>query len=199
MAFVVEDGTIVTNANAYITVAYADTYHGDRNQGRWTGTVLEKEAAIIRATDHVDRTFGVRFRGIRQQREQPLEWPRYGATDDDGWTLDEGLPPQLLKAVAEYALRAIMLGVLTPDVPAPVPAQDLTSPTATGAGQAASGTVIRTKDALGPLEESRTYAEPTGVWAGPTGDALLPRYPAADLWLNELLISRNTSMLVRGD
>lgn len=37
MAFVVEDGSGIANANAYITVAYADEYFSDRGNADWAG------------------------------------------------------------------------------------------------------------------------------------------------------------------
>ena len=49
MAFVVEDGTGISNSNSYAPVAFADSYFADRNQAEWVGTDEVKKAALIRA------------------------------------------------------------------------------------------------------------------------------------------------------
>ena len=38
MAFVVEDGTGLSNSNSFVAVAFADSYFADRNQTAWAGT-----------------------------------------------------------------------------------------------------------------------------------------------------------------
>ncbi len=89
---VVEDGTGLANADALISVAYADAYHAARGNA-WSGTQPEKEQAIVRATDYMD---AMDWAGERLTDTQSLAWPRSGL----------GVPDAIKRACAEYALRA---------------------------------------------------------------------------------------------
>lgn len=214
MAFTVESGSGDAGSNAYVSEAYVDGHHLDRGNSAWTDfTPPERQAAIIRASDYIDKRFGRRFRGIRKIKDQGLEWPRTDAFDDDGFLLSgvDDLPRQVEKAAAEYALRAAICGTLSPDAPTPVPKQDLTDSTGTRPDQGQTGQLVRTKDKLGPLEEERWYrtnaeiiaknlgAGASGVKSSLVNDFLIPEYPEADMWLEELLISSMNVRLFRGD
>lgn len=199
--------------NAYILEAYATTHHADRGNEAWTEFVsLERQQAIIRATDYIDKRFGRRFRGLRQAKDQGLEWPRFDAFDDDGFLLTsvDNIPRQIEKACAEYALRALLCGVLSPDPLPPVPKQDLTDSTATRDSNLITGEVTRKLDRIGPLTEERWYetrsqtigrnlaAGATSVKSGLVNDFVIPEYPEADMWIEELLRAQ-TARLERGD
>jgi len=215
MAFTEEDGTGISGANAYVSVTFVDTHHDDRGNTAWVDfSTAEKQSAIIRATDYIDKRFGLRFRGVRSSKEQDLEWPRLSAFDADGFLLSgtDALPRQLTKATAEYALRTAICGVLAPDAPLPVPKQDLTeSDCSLRADQEATGQITRKKEKVGPLEEETWYettsqvlgrnlaAGATGVKSSLVNDFLIPEYPEADLWLEELLRSSMNVRLARGD
>jgi hypothetical protein len=99
MANVVEDGTGLNNANAYIDVAFADSYFTDRNDAAWSGTNVEKEAFILRATDYIELVFGSRFLGVKFSDTQALSFPRLAADNQTA----EPIPLSLKKACAEYA------------------------------------------------------------------------------------------------
>lgn len=214
MAFTVESGSGDAGANAYINVAFVDTHHADRGNEAWTEfTTSEKQQAIIRASDYIDKRFGRRFRGLRKTKEQGLEWPRLDAFDDDGYLLSgaDDVPRQIERACAEYALRALICGVLAPDPIPPVPKQDLTDSTADRDTDLITGEVTRKRDRVGPLEEERWYesrsqttarnlgAGARGVQSGLLNDFNIPEYPEADMWIEELLRSSNNMRLVRGD
>lgn len=213
--FTVEDGTGLETANAYVSVSFADDYHDGRLHTAWTDaskTVTQKERAIVRATDHVDRLYGQWFRGRRRQKVQALEWPRIGAFDNDGYamTSEDEVPRNLQRAISEYALRALLIGELTPDTPPPVPSQSLgiddtnKSPSA----DSASGTITELREKVGPLEVATKYGSSVGgsTAAGSSKDplttvvasGLLPSYPAADMYLQELLKPRDRQTFVRG-
>ena len=212
--FQVESGSGDAGANAYVSVAYVSTHHSDRGNTAWSdfGTT-EQEQAIVRATEYIDKRFGRQFRGVRQTKDQGLEWPRLDAFDNDGFLLSGGddVPRQIEKATAEYAIRAAICGTLAPDPPLPVPKQDLTDSTGTRPEQDATGQITRTKDKVGPLEEERWYettsqtlgknlaAGATGVKSSLVNDFLIPEYPEADLWIEELLRSSMSVTLSRGD
>lgn len=214
MAFLEEDGTGITGANAYVAQVFVDGHHADRNNTRWTDfTSPEKLAAIIRASDYIDKRFGRRFVGIRSQKNQGLEWPRTDAFDDDGFVLSaiDDIPRQLQKAAAEYALRAAICGVLSPDPIPPVPKQSMETGADARNLDVITGEVIRKRDKVGPLEEERWFestsqtlgknlaAGATSVKSSLVNDFLIPEYPEADLWLEELLHNSMNLRLVRGD
>jgi hypothetical protein len=209
--FLVEDGSGVPGANSYITEAYADTYHSDRGNTAWSDfTSPEQLAALIRASEYIDKRFGRRFRGLRKTKDQAMEWPRQNAFDNDGY-LVPNVPLNLEKAAAEYALRAAICGVLAPDPILPVPKQDLTDSTGTRDTDVITGEVSRKRDKVGPLEEERWYdtrsraagnnlgAGARGIQSSLLNDFNIPEYPEADLWLEELLRSSMTQRLARGD
>jgi hypothetical protein len=213
MAFTLETGAGVTGANAYISVAYATTHHTDRGNTAWDDfDTTEHQAAIIRASEYIDKRFGLRFVGLRKLKAQGLEWPRLDAFDADGFLLnsEDDVPRQIEKATAEYALRALIYGVLAPDPILPVPKQDLTDSTGTRDTDVITGEVTRRKDKVGPLEEERWYetrsqATSRNLGAGARSvqhtllnDFNIPEYPEADMWIEELLRFGGLR-LVRGD
>lgn len=194
-------------------MADVDTHHADRGTSDWTNfTNPEKQQAIVRATDYIDKRFGRRFVGLRKTKEQGLEWPRLDAFDQDGYLLSgsDALPRQILKACAEYALRAAVCGILAPDPPLPVPKQDPTD-MGTRPEQEETGQLTRKREKVGPLEEDKWFettsqvigrnlaAGATGVKSSLVNDFLIPEYPEADMWLEELLRSSMNVMLARGD
>jgi len=214
VAFLVEVGTGTPLANAYMSVAEVDTHHTDRGNTAWDDfSNSEQQQALIRASDYIDKRFGIRFVGLRKTKGQGLEWPRLDAFDQDGYLLSgaDDLPRQLLKACAEYALRAAICGVLAPDAPLPVPKQDLTDSLGVRPDQVETGQITRTREKIGPLEEEKWFetnsqvlgknlgAGATGVKSSLVNDFILPEYPEADLWLEELLRSSMNVRLARGD
>lgn len=115
MALTVEDGTGLSTANAYISRSFADTYHRDRGNTAWTGGASDKEQAIIRATEWIDRTFD--FQGARVNVGDPdassippqaLAWPREGVWHSDGiFVAEDAVPVEVQRATAEAALVAL--------------------------------------------------------------------------------------------
>lgn len=207
MSIEVEDGTGRTNADAYISVVFADAYHTSRGNTKWTdasNSVLIREQAIVRATDHIDQMFGRKFLGTKDREFQALEWPRINAIVE-GWFLDRVVPPQLQKACAEYALRAILNNVLSPDPVAPVASQTMVFGEENGS-QVGTGEIKREKVIVGPVEVDTTYNTMSEVQSstfsnrsksGLVTDSLLPQYPAADLWIEELLKPGSVRLLKR--
>lgn len=195
MAFIQETGAGIANANAYIDDTFADTYHTDRGHTAWLFsdtaglvaiTVAQKQAAIIRATDHIDRVYGVLFKGYKQTDAQGLKWPRSGAQGPNGYMLNQ-VPAQLQKATAEYALRALLYGVLTPDPPPKGPRQDLTQGSSLAVYGEGEGEIISSREKVGPLETEVRY--------NPATSGSLAAHPAADMYLRDLIVSRNTEVI----
>lgn len=110
MALVVEDGTIVAGAEAYASVADADTYWSSRgNPSEWTVlTVSEKEVALRQATEYLESTYI--FKSCLQDITQPLSFPRLPFYGREGRLLaGEGVIPTPIKnANIELALQHII-------------------------------------------------------------------------------------------
>ena len=75
----VEDGTIVTGANSFVSLADWKL-HAD-NRGRvYTGTYDDEtiKAALIKMADYLN---SMPWFGFKTDRPNPMSWPRYGNTD----------------------------------------------------------------------------------------------------------------------
>lgn len=103
MALVVEDGTGLTNADAYISVANADAYFTKRGITAWAAlTNTNKEAGILYATAYIDAAFN--WPGYLKSQTQSLDWPRSGAYDAEKRLLDGSVPLKIKDATCELAL-----------------------------------------------------------------------------------------------
>jgi len=116
MALIVEDGTGLTNANAYVSIidfeAYCDLHGLDIGDN-------DEEPAVIRATQWIDSFYRGQFAGYRKNlRAQSLEWPRYGVIDRAGFYVDpNALPKEIVQATCEAAWReTVAIGTLMPDL-----------------------------------------------------------------------------------
>lgn len=94
---IVEDGTIVANANSYVTEADLASYAADRGI-TITGDPSE---LLVRATDYLET---LKFIGARETRDQPLEWPRIGVIIDGFNYLPTEIPEDLKQGQMEVAL-----------------------------------------------------------------------------------------------
>lgn len=97
MALVIEDGSVVSGANSYVTLAefkaWADardiTYNADDNA---------LEAQILRAMDYLERLF---FIGNKANENQPLQWPRTEALIDGYYADATEIPKEVKTALYE--------------------------------------------------------------------------------------------------
>ena len=171
MTFTVEDGTGLAAANAYVNVAYVDSYFLERNNIEWTGSTAVKQAAIVKATDFIETRWGNRFKGYPEFPDVPqaLSFPRLKLVDRNGYYVT-GIPEKLKKATAEYALRSLTKELL-PD------------PTIDESGMA----IANKREKVGPLEEE-TQFQTSGA-----APLLLHPYPAADRLLAEYVTTSGTN------
>lgn len=140
MALVVEDGSGLSTAESYLSVAATDTYNlVHANDATWiAASTGAKEIALREATQYLEATYFGRWQGSKYSGTQALSWPREDV-ELDGWELDrDTLPQKLLDATAELAVRAVS-SELMPDQDEP-------------GGIAAESVVV------GPIEVSTTYA-----------------------------------------
>lgn len=140
MALIVEDGTGRADAQAYLSVADTDTYHTNHSaSAAWSAALTAaKEKALRLASQYLDANYGHRWKGIRAQQSQALNWPRAWVEDDDGYPIGSNEIPQALKdACAEIALKSLT-DTLLPDLD--------------------NAAAIKSKsESIGPLSESVEY------------------------------------------
>lgn len=129
MALIVEDGSGMSTAESYASVAEADSYFSKRNNADWDALDLPvKEACLRLATDYMVGTYRLRWKGRRRIIYQRLDWPRVGVVIEDlsggyAGVRPYGLfqvsyqvvPDEIKNACAELALRA-SIGELAPDL-----------------------------------------------------------------------------------
>lgn len=165
MAFVVEDGTGLANANSYGADAGFVAYFAERGVTIAQAQAL-REQALIRATDFLDQRYC--FKGYRLKPEtQALQWPRYGVYVE-GYELPAApLPVDLVKATYELAHRALAAD-LSPD------------PTFDASGVA----VVKSRDKVGPIEVEREFS------GGSASSSFAPVYPEVDALLRRLVVAR---------
>lgn len=121
MALTVEDGTVVTDANTYVSVDYVDSYCELRGLVAWTASTDTdtKEQAILRAMDYIESR---PFKGTKSEYENPCEFPRVGLYLNsqtynytvNGYTIsnylveDNEIPANLKKAQSQAAYEEFM-------------------------------------------------------------------------------------------
>lgn len=98
---IVEDGTIVPNANSYVSEAFLVAYAADRGI-TLTGT---DSVTIIKAMDYLEN-LPQPFQGYKNEEIQPLQWPRTGVWID-GYDVDTDIIPSLL----QQALCELCIGI----------------------------------------------------------------------------------------
>ncbi len=141
MALVVEDGSGLSTAESYLSVADADTYHAAHSASTtWSGAdTSDKENALRVATQYLDVEYGIRWQGLRGSSTQALDWPRSNVEVDGFLLSSTSLPTELKSATAEMALRQLSSPII-PDVSDPM--------------------VIEESVKVDVIEESKKYAGP---------------------------------------
>jgi len=125
MSLNIETGQGSSTAESYASVADADTYLAARGQTLWSGLVTgDKEAALRRATDHMQQSYRDRWAGVRASVVQGLDWPRwyvpildapgaYGSSPS--YYSATAVPLEVKNACIALALKAAA-GELAPDI-----------------------------------------------------------------------------------
>jgi len=169
--FVVEDGTGLSTANSYLSVADADQYNENNSASTdWSGaTQANKEKALRLATRYLDVRYDGLWKSFRTNETQALAWPRAYAVDQDGyyWDSDE-MPQRLEDATAELALRVIEGDTLFADITKP-------------------GTIKSQSVTVGPIQKSIEYMG---------GYTQVKGYPLIDGLVRPLI--KSSSSLERG-
>jgi hypothetical protein len=155
-ALTVEDGSGLTSANSYCSVAFATTFHEQYgNPAGWTGaTEAAQENALREATRALDALYGVRWCGERGTSEQALDWPRRYVVDRAGNLIDsDEIPTALQRATAAMALQHLAGESLLPQVQTNQDIRSETLASASGASHAVVYAGIKSASARFPLVE----------------------------------------------
>ena len=100
MALIVEDGSGLSDAESYVSVADAGTYCTAHGLTAWTGVDAVKESALRNATQYIDTMYN--FRSAKSYYSQALEFPRQMWDWDD-----DPLMNRLRSATVELAVKAL--------------------------------------------------------------------------------------------
>jgi hypothetical protein len=165
MSLTVEVGSGVTGANSYNSLASADSYFELRGNSDWSdGSDDDKEASLIKGCQLMELFDWV---GTKTDSTYPLEWPRRGVTDKNGFYISAtGIPMQVKWIQMELALR-----YLTGTDPLP--------------DQSSSGNIVREKVDVIEIEYERG------------GASQVPSLPYIDTLLRNWIRSRVAVEIVR--
>lgn len=109
MSLVTEDGTGLSTAESYISVADATTrLTAIGNNTAWDAlTTTQQEQALRKATDYIEQRYRTNWKGQRLNSTQALSWPR-AWVEIDGWYQDsDEVPTAVANACADLAVRTL--------------------------------------------------------------------------------------------
>jgi len=96
MALIVENGTLVANANSYVSIAEFTAWADAR--GVTYPSLPELQQKILRAMDYIE---SLDFVGQKHEETQALQWPR-DYVYIDGYSIEsDEIPPEVKRAVYE--------------------------------------------------------------------------------------------------
>ena len=102
--FVVEDGTGLSTATTYISIADMKQYWDNMEYDYSALSDDEIEALLNKASQVIDGQYFNVWPGQRSSRTQGMQWPRNDACYPDGWLIASSeLPVELPDATAEMA------------------------------------------------------------------------------------------------
>lgn len=110
MTITVEDGSNVTGANSYITLSEFEDYANARNVDLPEDKNV-RESLVIKAADYTE-SFRGEFKGTKVERDQPLQWPRYGVTVEGFTILSTEIPIDLKRAQLQACVEYITTDML---------------------------------------------------------------------------------------
>lgn len=118
MALIVEDGTGKVDAESFVSVAEATTYHTARGNAAWAALANDtiREQLLRKATAYMQQAYRARWQSFRVSTTQALDWPRawvkipdapYGYGSFAAYVPNNVVPLEVRQACAELALTAI--------------------------------------------------------------------------------------------
>ncbi|MBC8286841.1 MAG: hypothetical protein H8E42_05125 [Nitrospinae bacterium] len=107
MSLITEDGSLVSGAESYISVADADSFFAGIGKTAWAAmSAIKKEQSLRKATSYLELKYFGTWKGLRISSEQTLSWPRLGVIVDRFPVASNVIPPEIKVACAKLALRA---------------------------------------------------------------------------------------------
>lgn len=107
MSLIVEDGTGLSTAESYVSVADATARHASLDNTNWAAlTSQEMESALRRATQYMLQAYRTRWTGDRLNGTQALDWPRWNVWTDGYPVAPSIVPVDVANACADLALKA---------------------------------------------------------------------------------------------
>lgn len=168
---IVEDGSIVPNANSYVSIEYADEYNEIYGDEAWSSYEEDqKTKALILATQALDQLYGPRYVSIPLLgTTQELYWPRMGFRTkyNNKYVNSNQIPNELKKATCVVAMMQLNGADLTPS-------------------ENNEGYVTSESVSVDVVSQSRTYSQPLNV-------PLYEGFRPVDLILEPILTSISTS------
>lgn len=103
---IIEDGSIVDNANSYVTISGVDVYATDYGYGDWASvSATIKQQAVFKGMRYIE---GLSFKGTRQTEDQGLAFPRSDLYDSDDYLIEEDtVPNKVVKALCEASILSL--------------------------------------------------------------------------------------------
>lgn len=101
MALIIEDGSIVANANSYVTAQEFEDWM-DARAYNCEGSQSKQEQHILKAMDYIE---SLNFMGIKYTKDQPLQFPR-DRLFIDGYSVEANEIPKELKEAVFNAAKA---------------------------------------------------------------------------------------------
>lgn len=114
---IVEDGSLVANANSFVTRDDVTTYCANRGYTWSIADTNLADQAVIKGGDWLKNTLRVTYRGSLISAVQTMPWPRQDASFYRGPAIDSNVIPQCVKdAQCELAYRTFAGTNLQPDL-----------------------------------------------------------------------------------
>jgi hypothetical protein len=139
--FIVEDGSVIANANALVSLADANQIDENfSSSAAWVAATDEvKQNAIREATRYLN--FFFIWLGYKVDADQTCQWPRFEMEDEDGNAISEVIVPQAVKEACTYlAIKVIDGDTLLEDFDN-------------------ESKIKKMKDVLGPITEEREFIQ----------------------------------------
>lgn len=157
-----DDNGSVSNANTYVLVAFADSYHADINNISWaSASDTDKEYALINAWQYIDFVKSPFNGNKRNYTVQNTMFPRVNLYFD--YVLQSGIPVNVKYAQCEYALIALSQALIS-------------NPTYDSSGR----WIEQESRTVGKISRSITY--------GAGGGFIINKaYPKADYYLSQFV------------
>jgi hypothetical protein len=98
MAIIVEDGSIITGANSYVSEAELTAFLSARNitlSGDFT-----TEQLLLIAMDYIE---SLSYKGVKMRYDQPLQWPRADVYIDGYYNDVDNIPKELKNGLMQAA------------------------------------------------------------------------------------------------